>query len=154
MAPALSVTASQVQWHQILIWHRTWAAWVHFITNSLSNPLDLMTTAPLLSHQSVTLTQLLGQFKGKETVLQRTDYCRMNRRKAGLNLITKDRTIQSGERTSSLRWPRSIGCVDVLCMVSVQGRPRIIPHVVFGLTVQSLWHSSIYIPFITEFLSA
>lgn len=76
MAPALSVTASQVPWHQILIWHRTWAVRVHFITNSISNPLDLMTFAPLLSHQSVTLTQILSQFKGKRTALQRTDYCK------------------------------------------------------------------------------
>lgn len=32
---------------------------------------------------------------------------KMNSRKAGLNLITKDPTIKSGEQTRSLRWPHS-----------------------------------------------
>lgn len=64
-APALSVTVSQVQWHQILIWHTTWAVRMHFVTNSVSNPWDLMTITPLLSHCSVTLTQILSQFRGK-----------------------------------------------------------------------------------------
>lgn len=67
-----------------------------------------MTFTPLLSHQSVTSTQILSQFKGKRTALQRTDYCKkyfkkMNGQEAGLNLITKDPTIKLGEHTRSLR---------------------------------------------------
>lgn len=87
----------------------------------------MMTIAPLLSHQSVTLTQILGQFKGKKMVLQRTDFCKntlkkMNRRKAGLNLIAKDPTVKLGEGTRSLDDLAARGCVAALRMVSLWGQ--------------------------------
>lgn len=42
-----------------------------------------------------------------ENWLQQKYFKKMNRRKAGLKLIMKGPTIKSGERTRSLRWPRS-----------------------------------------------
>lgn len=110
--PALSVTASQVPWHQILIWHGTWAVQVHFITNSISNPLDLMTFAPFVvtsvSHFNPDSQSIQRKENGtSENWLLQKYFKKMNRRKAGLSLVTKDPTIKSGEHTRSLRWPHS-----------------------------------------------